>query len=119
MSPLVLNAFSYRADHDGFRNYTIALTYSSTISSQLPRANLIARDQSGYFGQGTQTYAYSGQSFDACRYTSCTVQPDTVSTYTYTFKTLKTPFDRLTFNATDGLAGPSFLCAGFDVDLIQ
>ncbi|ORX38957.1 hypothetical protein BD324DRAFT_617990 [Kockovaella imperatae] len=92
-------------------NYTITLTYVPPSNSSAPRANLAAEDPAG------SGYAYSGQSFGACEYTACPIEENVISTYTYKFVTLDSPFNRLTFNTTDGLEGPSLMCASFPVVL--
>ncbi|KAK9895393.1 hypothetical protein P389DRAFT_172987 [Cystobasidium minutum MCA 4210] len=92
--------------------YTITIGYTSLESSgPSPRSSLVARDDTQ---DPVFEYAYSGQAFDACEYTACPVEAGLPSTYTYHFQTLKSRFNYLTFNATTSLAGPSFLCVGFE-----
>jgi hypothetical protein len=91
------------------RNYTITISYASTITSASPRSNVIAADRKEH-------YPYSGQSFSACSYTSCPIYASPASqpeTYVYEFHTLHSPFDHLTFDITDGIHGESLFCAGF------
>ncbi|WVQ94783.1 hypothetical protein IAU59_001865 [Kwoniella sp. CBS 9459] len=98
--------------HSG-SNYTITLSYVSPSEASAPRANLIARDRS--ISNGSEYFPYPGQSFDACQYTTCPVPAQASDTYTYTFETLNTRFDQLTFNMTNGLDGQSLMCAYFPV----
>ncbi|KAK1922395.1 hypothetical protein DB88DRAFT_441538 [Papiliotrema laurentii] len=100
-------------------NYTITLDFTSTVSSERPRNNLIAYDSTESLGAGYDHYPYSGQSFDACTYTTCPVPQDTPATYTYKFRTLKSYFDSLKFNVTDTLQGPAFICAGFPIKFVE
>lgn len=90
-------------------NYTVSLGFVSERNSSNPRSSVVARD-------GNDTYAYSGQSFTACRYTPCPIIEEEPSTYTYQFHTLASPFDHLTFNVTDDFEGPSLFCAGADIN---
>ncbi|CAD6570218.1 MAG: hypothetical protein CYPHOPRED_003818 [Cyphobasidiales sp. Tagirdzhanova-0007] len=92
-------------------DYVISLEYTPLVSADQPRTSLEARDDSV---DPSKRYPYSGQSFDACEYTTCPVQGGVSSMYTYTFHTLQSRFDHLTINATTSLEGPSFLCVGFD-----
>ncbi|KAG8971914.1 hypothetical protein FRB90_010366, partial [Tulasnella sp. 427] len=65
-------------------------------------------------------YAYSGQSFDACKYTCCPVRANTLSTYTYSFHTLHSDFSWLTFNITSAIVqSPSLFCVGFPVTFLD
>ncbi|KAH9443808.1 hypothetical protein MJO29_013753 [Puccinia striiformis f. sp. tritici] len=86
-------------------NYTIQLVFQSTLSSDNPRSSVVATDIDG-------TYAYSGQSFNACKYATCPVYADRESAYTYRFHTLASSFNHLTFNLTQDFLGPSMFCAG-------
>lgn len=89
-------------------NYTVSLGFVSERNSSNPRSSVIAQD-------GNDSYAYSGQSFTACRYTPCPIIEEEQSTYTYQFHTLASPFNHLTFNVTDDFEGPSLFCAGTDI----
>ncbi|KAG0142278.1 hypothetical protein CROQUDRAFT_50535 [Cronartium quercuum f. sp. fusiforme G11] len=86
-------------------NYTISLGFVSHRNSSLPRSSVVAQD-------GTQSYAYSGQSFNACRYSHCPIVAEQASTYVYQFHTLRSSFNYLTFNVSDNFEGPSLFCAG-------
>ncbi|KAI9636509.1 uncharacterized protein MKK02DRAFT_45213 [Dioszegia hungarica] len=91
------------------KNYTITLTYTSPSDIVNPRVGLASYN-------GEVKTAYSGQSFGGCSYTPCPVSANVESEYTYPFRTLRAPsFDRLVFNATDGVTGPSFMCASVPV----
>ncbi|WVR09230.1 hypothetical protein IAU60_006294 [Kwoniella sp. DSM 27419] len=96
-------------------NYTISLTYVPPFNSSQPRSNLLARDRTQSSGTGSDKFPYPGQSFDGCEYTTCPIIGQESSVYTYTFETLNTRFDQLTFNMTDGLDGESLMCAYFPV----
>ncbi|KAH9821732.1 hypothetical protein DFH28DRAFT_1187046 [Melampsora americana] len=90
------------------KNYTVSLGFVSERNSTNPRSSVVAQD-------GPDAYAYSGQSFTACRYTPCPIIEEEPSTYTYQFHTLRSPFNHLTFNVTDDFGGPSLFCAGTDI----
>jgi len=92
------------------RNYTIELEFLSYLDSQNPRSSIVAGDPK----QGP--YAYSGQSFAACKYTDCPIQANVASTYVYHFQTLASDFNYLTFNVTSDFFGPSLFCAGTNVN---
>ncbi|KAG8908632.1 hypothetical protein FRB99_004920 [Tulasnella sp. 403] len=104
-------------------NYSISITFSSPINVQQPRSMLLATDRpedseiEPYERKAgdPNVYPYSGQSYDACKYMPCPVSAHTVTTYTYHFETLRSEFDWLMFNVTDGFSGPSIMCVGFPV----
>ncbi|PLW11576.1 hypothetical protein PCANC_17428 [Puccinia coronata f. sp. avenae] len=87
------------------RNYTIQFIFETSLESDHPRSSVVASDCEG-------TYAYSGQSFSGCNYTTCPIHANQRSAYTYHFHTLKSSFNYLTFNLTQSIDGPSILCAG-------
>ncbi|CAH7674124.1 expressed protein [Phakopsora pachyrhizi] len=95
--------FSY-----GF-NYTIKIDFTSELDAHQPRSSLIAGDSE----EGP--YAYSGQSFEACRYASCPIRANVKAVYTYRLRTLLSHFDSITFNVTQSIDGPSLFCAGTDI----
>ncbi|KAA1079674.1 hypothetical protein PGT21_020507 [Puccinia graminis f. sp. tritici] len=95
------------------RNYTIELDFLSYLDSQNPRSSIVAGDPK----EGP--YAYSGQSFAACKYTNCPIQANVASTYVYHFQTLASDFNYLTFNVTNDFFGPSLFCAGTPVNFQQ
>ncbi|KAG8949927.1 hypothetical protein FRC04_008230 [Tulasnella sp. 424] len=107
--------------------YDITITFTSPVKAHRPRAGLIASDippashsDPSVLMDGTvDSYAYSGQSFDGCKYTSCPVRAHTLSTYTYHFRTLHSNFSWLTFNVTTAIRGPSLFCVGFPVTFID
>jgi len=110
------------------RSYEIEVTFKSSIKVQRPRAALEAIELSNeevkaelgtYVKPKGYSYAYSGQSFDACRYTRCPIRPDVLSTYTYPFRTLHSPFDWLSINVTDGVLGRSVMCIEFPAIFID
>ncbi|KAA1100852.1 hypothetical protein PGTUg99_030883 [Puccinia graminis f. sp. tritici] len=86
-------------------NYTIQFVFTTSLSSNHPRSSIVATGKDG-------AYAYSGQSFNGCKYASCPVFADRRSAYTYNFHTLASSFDHLTFNLTQDVEGPSMFCAG-------
>ncbi|GAA5826958.1 hypothetical protein JCM5353_004781 [Sporobolomyces roseus] len=98
------------------QNYTIDISYTSYLNSELPRSGLSARDDST--DPSTQ-YPYSGQTFDSCAYTDCPVQAGETSVFSYRFNTLLSPFNYLTFNMTQSIEGPSLFCAGFDAQFVD
>jgi len=67
------------------QNYTIDISYTSYLNSELPRSGLSARDDST--DPSTQ-YPYSGQTFDSCAYTDCPIQAGETSIFSYEFNTL-------------------------------
>ena len=72
------------------RNYTITLNFTSTIPSTRPRNNLVANEtEEARLPNSRGYYPYSGQSFNGCSYTSCPIQAEVPSVYTYEFRTLK------------------------------
>ncbi|POW01471.1 hypothetical protein PSHT_12532, partial [Puccinia striiformis] len=91
------------------RNYTIELEFMSYLDSDNPEVRLGWRSKEG-------PYAYSGQSFAACKYTNCPIQANVASTYVYHFQTLASNFNYLTFNVTNDFFGPSLFCAGTNVN---
>ncbi|GAA5891135.1 hypothetical protein JCM5296_004904 [Sporobolomyces johnsonii] len=97
-------------------NYTIEIEYTSYLQAEQPRSTLLARDDST---DPSQSYPYSGQTFDACAYTQCPVPSGQPSLYTYTLNTLLSPFDYLQFNVTQNFDGPSLFCAGFDAKYVD
>ncbi|GAA5956968.1 hypothetical protein JCM21900_006719 [Sporobolomyces salmonicolor] len=97
-------------------NYTIEIEYTSYLQAEQPRSTLLARDDST---DPSQSYPYSGQTFDACAYTQCPVPSSQPSLYTYTLNTLLSPFDYLQFNVTQDFDGPSLFCAGFDAKYVD
>ncbi|KAG8894215.1 hypothetical protein FRC01_013112 [Tulasnella sp. 417] len=107
--------------------YDIAISFTSPVKAHLPRAALIANDVPpashldpiNSMDSSVDSYAYSGQSFDACKYTPCPVRAQTLSTYTYPFRTLHSKFSWLTFNVTTSIRGPSLFCVGFPVTFID
>ncbi|BGP17736.1 hypothetical protein JCM10213_005317 [Rhodosporidiobolus nylandii] len=96
--------------------YLIQLNYTSYLASDAPRSSLVARDDTV---DPSESYAYSGQTFDGCAYTPCPVQQSTSALYTYEFRTLQSPVDYLTFNVTQMLGGPSLFCAGFPIAFVE
>lgn len=92
------------------RNYTIELEFLSYLDAENPRSSIVAGDPK----EGP--YAYSGQSFAACKYTNCPIQANVSSTYVYHFQTLASDFNYLTFNVTNDFFGPSLFCAGTNVN---
>lgn len=92
------------------RNYTIELEFLTDLDSEHPRSSIVAGDPK----QGP--YAYSGQSFAACKYTNCPIMAHVQSTYVYHFQTLASSFDYLTFNVTQDFFGPSLFCAGTPIN---
>lgn len=93
------------------KNYTITITFTSPadVTQAQARTGLASFD-------GDEQTAYSGQSFSACTYTSCPIKAGVEATYTYPFRTYAAPdFDRLVFNATNGIAGESIMCANVPV----
>lgn len=88
------------------RNYTIELNFLTTLHADHPRSSIVAGDPK------LGPYAYSGQSFAACKYTDCPIMANVPSTYVYHFQTLASSFDYLTFNVTQDFFGPSLFCAG-------
>lgn len=67
--------------------YEIAITFTSFLDVASPRAGLQASEDidEAEVGFPAHGYSYSGQSFDACKYTSCPVRKNKLSTYTYPF----------------------------------
>lgn len=107
--------------------YDITITFTSPVKAHRPRAALIANDVPpashldpiNSMDSSVDSYAYSGQSFDACKYTPCPVRAQTLSTYTYPFRTLHSKFSWLTFNVTTSIRGPSLFCVGFPVTFVD
>ncbi|OAV87140.1 hypothetical protein, variant [Puccinia triticina 1-1 BBBD Race 1] len=95
------------------RNYTIELEFLSYLDAENPRSSIVAGDPK----EGP--YAYSGQSFAACKYTNCPIHANVASTYVYHFQTLASDFNYLTFNVTNDFFGPSLFCAGTPINFQQ
>ena len=77
-------------NHTHARNYTITLSYTSSINSDRPRNNLIANEtEEARLPDSRGYYPYSGQSFNGCSYTSCPIEAGVPQVYTYEFVTLK------------------------------
>ncbi|WAR62268.1 hypothetical protein PtB15_14B363 [Puccinia triticina] len=95
------------------RNYTIELEFLSYLDAENPRSSIVAGDPK----EGP--YAYSGQSFAACKYTNCPIHANLASTYVYHFQTLASDFNYLTLNVTNDFFGPSLFCAGTPINFQQ
>ncbi|MBW0460759.1 hypothetical protein O181_000474 [Austropuccinia psidii MF-1] len=94
-------------------NYTINLGFNSTLDAPSPRSSIVAADPRD------GPYAYSGQSFNACKYASCPIHANVASVYTYHFRTLASSFNSLTFNVTQSFTGPSLFCASTDIRFVD
>ncbi|KAL7421382.1 hypothetical protein Q5752_004267 [Cryptotrichosporon argae] len=92
-------------------NYTLSITWTPEYEVESPRAGAAGFDDG-------REFAYPGQTFDACAYTTCPLRPQSIFTYTYPFHVFRAlDFDKLLVNVTDGVFGPSVLCVEVPVEL--